>query len=170
MKTILRSANYYLLNIKEIFYQLNTFSLLLFFLTCPTAVTFGGTAAINFNAISSTSITAEVGYGASGNIAVTTAGGTATFSGFTYAAPAVANSVNIQGTGSTISITNNQASIVDNGITVSSNGLINGFIVTIIDSYQTGDILAYNVSTGGSLPAGITVAPFNTTTRSLACH
>lgn len=76
-------------------------------LTCPTAVTFRGVAAINFNAISSTSITAEMGYGASGNIAVTTAGGTATFSGFTYAAPAVANSVNIQGTGSTNSITNN---------------------------------------------------------------
>jgi hypothetical protein len=136
-------------------------------LTCPTAVTFGGTAAFSFNATSSTSITAEVGYGSSGNIAVTTAGGTATLAGFTYTAPAAANSVNIQGTGSTNTITNNQASIVDNGLTVSSNGLVSGFIVTITESYQSGDVLAYNTSTGGALPAGISVASFNTTTRSL---
>lgn len=136
-------------------------------LTCPSAVTFGGTAAFSFNATSSTSITAEVGYGSSGNIAVTTAGGTATFAGFTYTAPAAANTVNIQGTTTTNTITNNQASIVDNGLIVSSNGLISGFIVTITDSYQSGDVLAYNTSTGGALPAGISVAAFNTTTRSL---
>ncbi len=136
-------------------------------LTCPTAVTFGGTAAYSFNATSNTSITAEVGYGSSGNIAVTTAGGTATLAGFTYTAPAAANAINIQGSTSTNTITNNQASIVDNGLTVSSNGLISGFVVTITDSYQSGDVLAYNTSTGGVLPAGISVASFNNTTRSL---
>lgn len=136
-------------------------------LTCPSAVTFGGTAAFSFNGTSSTSITAEVGYGTSGNIVVTTGSGSATFSGFTYTAPSAASTTNITGNSSTNTITNNSASIVDNGISVSSNGTINGFIVTITDSYQTGDVLAYNSTTGGALPASISVASFNTTTRSL---
>ena len=136
-------------------------------LTCPSAVSFGGTAAFSFNGTSSTSITAEVGYGATGNIVVTTGSGSATFSSFTYTAPSAASTANITGNTSTNSITNNSASIVDNGITVSSNGTINGFIVTITDSYQTGDELAYNTTTGGALPTGISVLSFNTTTRSL---
>jgi hypothetical protein len=136
-------------------------------LLSPTAVTFGGTAANSFTSVSSTSITAEVGYGSTGSIAVTTCNGTATFAGFTYVAPAAASAVNVQGSASTNSITNNQAAFVDNALTVSSNGAVTGFIVTITDSYQSGDVLAYNSATGGALPAGITVASFNTTTRSL---
>jgi M6 family metalloprotease-like protein len=50
-----------------------------------TAVNFGGTRAASFKVISSTSITAVVGgSGSSGNISVTTPGGTAISSGFTY--------------------------------------------------------------------------------------
>ena len=82
-------------------------------------------------------------------------------------ANAQASTINIQGTGSTNTITNNSATIVDNGITISANGTISGFVVTITDSYQSGDVLAYNTSTGGALPTGITVQTFNTTTRSL---
>lgn len=55
--------------------------------TNVTAVTFGGTAAANFTVKSATSIEAKIGAGASGEVAVTTPGGTAKISGFTYLAP-----------------------------------------------------------------------------------
>jgi hypothetical protein len=52
--------------------------------TGATAVSFGGTAATSFSVVSATSITAVVGAGASGNVIVTTTGGTATLAGFTF--------------------------------------------------------------------------------------
>ena len=55
--------------------------------TGASVVTFGGTAASSFNVVSSTSITAFVGAGASGTVAVTTPSGTATSPGFTFIAP-----------------------------------------------------------------------------------
>jgi FG-GAP-like repeat/IPT/TIG domain/FG-GAP repeat len=55
-------------------------------LTAATAVTLGGTPAVSFTVNSPTSITAVVGGGSTGTIAVTTLGGTATQSGFTYIA------------------------------------------------------------------------------------
>ena len=60
-------------------------------------------------------------------------------------------------------INNNVATIVDNELLVTSNGMITGFTVTITSDYTDGDILGYT----GALPSGITVAPFNTTSRSL---
>lgn len=53
-------------------------------LTGATTVSFGGTAAASFAVVSATSITAVVGAGASGNVSVTTPGGTATLAGFTF--------------------------------------------------------------------------------------
>jgi hypothetical protein len=55
--------------------------------TGATAVSFGGTAAISFTVVSSTSITAVVAGGSSGNVSVTTPGGTASLAGFTYNSP-----------------------------------------------------------------------------------
>jgi uncharacterized protein (TIGR02145 family) len=60
-------------------------------------------------------------------------------------------------------INNNVATIVDDALLVTSNGMITGFTVTITSDYTDGDILAYT----GALPSGIIVAPFNTTSRSL---
>jgi hypothetical protein len=54
-----------------------------------TSVTFGGRQAISFTVVSATSIVALLGEGASGNVSVTTPGGTATASGFSYNAPLV---------------------------------------------------------------------------------
>jgi hypothetical protein len=48
------------------------------------AVNFGGVAATSFTVNSATSITAVVGTGASGNVIVTTPGGTASMAGFTF--------------------------------------------------------------------------------------
>jgi len=53
-----------------------------------TAVRFGGTAATSFTVVSSASITAKVGKGASGDVSVTTPGGTASLGRFAeYTAP-----------------------------------------------------------------------------------
>ena len=52
--------------------------------TGVTAVTFGGTPATSYTVDSPTSITAVVGAGSSGNVSVTTPGGTATKAGFTW--------------------------------------------------------------------------------------
>ncbi|MEI6696584.1 MAG: LamG-like jellyroll fold domain-containing protein, partial [Bacteroidota bacterium] len=49
-----------------------------------TAISFGGTAATSFTVVDANTITVEVGIGASGNILVTTVGGTATSTGFTF--------------------------------------------------------------------------------------
>ncbi len=54
------------------------------FLTGATAVSFGGIAATSFTVVSAAKITAVVVAGASGEISVTTPGGTATLIGFTF--------------------------------------------------------------------------------------
>lgn len=55
----------------------------------PATVTIGGVPATSVMVISATQITANVGAGASGNVAVTTPGGTATLAGFVYPAPTI---------------------------------------------------------------------------------
>ena len=51
------------------------------------SVSFGGTNATNFTIIDDSTLTAIVGAGTSGNVSVTTSGGTGSLSGFTYVAP-----------------------------------------------------------------------------------
>ena len=55
--------------------------------TGATAVKFGGTNAASFIVVSSTSITAVVGNGTTGDVSVTTSGGTATLGGYSYIGP-----------------------------------------------------------------------------------
>ncbi|QKJ28573.1 IPT/TIG domain-containing protein [Mucilaginibacter mali] len=75
--------------------------------TGATAVTFGGLPATSFTVVSPTSITAVVGSATSGSITVTTFGGTATLSGFTYTqAPFISSFGPVAATaGATITIT-----------------------------------------------------------------
>jgi formylglycine-generating enzyme required for sulfatase activity len=54
--------------------------------TGATAVSFGGTAATSFSVINATTITAILGAGASGNVIVTTPGGSASLGGFVFSA------------------------------------------------------------------------------------
>ena len=78
-------------------------------------------------------------------------------------AQTAASQMDVTGSTSTNTISNNTVSYVDNSIVVTANGTINGFIVTITDSYTSGDVLSYT----GSLPSGVSVTAFNTSTRSL---
>jgi len=74
-----------------------------------------------------------------------------------------ATQVDVTGTTTTNTISNNVSTVVDPNLVVSSNGTINGFIVTITGTYMSGDMLTYT----GALPSGVTAAPFSTLTHSL---
>lgn len=74
-----------------------------------------------------------------------------------------ATTVNVAGDSSTLPISNNVQTIVDPSLTITADGNLTGFIVTITGSYTSGDVLSYT----GALPSGITVAAFDATTRSL---
>lgn len=74
-----------------------------------------------------------------------------------------ASQASVSGTTSVNTINNNTASVVDAGLSLTANGTISGFTVTITGSYTSGDVLSYT----GTLPSGITAVAFNTTTRSL---
>ncbi|HEY1045608.1 MAG TPA: T9SS type A sorting domain-containing protein [Bacteroidia bacterium] len=74
-----------------------------------------------------------------------------------------ATQISVSGTGSTNNVSNNVATVVDPNLVVTANGNVSGFIVSITDSYTSGDVLAYT----GTLPSGVTAATFNTSTKSL---
>lgn len=61
-------------------------------------------------------------------------------------AQTAASQMDVTGSTSTNTISNNTVSYVDNSIVVTANGTINGFIVTITDSYTSGDVLSYTGS------------------------
>ncbi|MGM0581504.1 MAG: IPT/TIG domain-containing protein, partial [Bacteroidota bacterium] len=75
--------------------------------TGATAVTFGGTNAADFTVVSSTEITAEVASGASGSVEVTTPGGTASETEFTFIpAPTISSfTPTTAASGTTVTIT-----------------------------------------------------------------
>lgn len=74
-----------------------------------------------------------------------------------------ATTANVSGTTSVNTINNNTASVVDAGLTLTANGNITGFVVTITGSYTNGDVLSYT----GTLPSGVSASSFSTSTRSL---
>ncbi len=102
--------------------------------TGATAVSFGGTAATSFNVVSATSITAVVGSGTSGNVSVTTPGGTGALAGFTWVAKPV-------------------ISYASSPITA-----IYGVAITNASPTVTGTVTSYSINP--TLPTGLS---FNTT-------
>ena len=72
-----------------------------------TAVRFGGVSATSYTVVSPTRISAFPGFGASGNVSVTTLGGTASVSGFTFIYPPTITSFNPMSavSGATVTIT-----------------------------------------------------------------
>ena len=71
--------------------------------------------------------------------------------------------ITVSGQSSATSIPTNTATAVEPSLTVTASENITDFTVSIIDSYSTNDQLSYS----GSLPTGITVTPWSTTTRSI---
>lgn len=115
--------------------------------TGTTAVSFGGVAATYFTVLSSTSIKAVVGHGASGTIQVTNPYGTATANGFQFAAPPTITSFTptSESEGSNVYITGTNFV----GVQKVSFGGINAqwftvnsstSITAIVDSGATGDV------------------------------
>ncbi len=74
-----------------------------------------------------------------------------------------ASQINITGSTDIDTISVGVFNVVDDQLSIVSNGLIEGWTVTITGSYTAGDELSYN----GALPGGVTASAFNTATRSI---
>lgn len=100
--------------------------------TNATSVTFGGVNAASFNVVSDTEISAFVAEGASGDIGITTPGGTAALGGFSYfGKPFIASiSQQMAGEGNTINITGSNFT----GATAVTFGGVNASSFTIVSS------------------------------------
>ncbi len=106
------------------------------------SVSFGGTAASSFNVVNSTTITAVVASGTSGNVTITTTGGTASIAGFTFiptptgvsitpSSASTGTTVTIKGTNfSGIGVTVN--SVQFGGVEASSFTVLNGIYITAV--------------------------------------
>lgn len=112
-----------------------------------TAVSFGGTAATSKTVVSSTSITAIVAGGATGNVSVTTPGGTATLAGFTFIpAPTISSftpTSAAQGTTVTIAGTNlsGATAVSFGGTAATSINVVSATSITaVVQSGATGTV------------------------------
>ncbi len=132
-------------------------------LTGATGVNFGGTAAASFSVITSTTISAVPGLGSTGDITVTTAGGTAALSGFTFILgppPTISSFTPAVGPiGTTVTITGTNFNA-----TASANIVYFGAVKAAVTSASTTSLTV-------SVPAGATYQPItvlNTSTGQLA--
>lgn len=133
--------------------------------TGASAVSFGGTAAQSFVVNSSSSITAVVGTGTSGNISVTTPNGVASLSGFNfYLIPAISSfNPTSAVTGATITITgsnfNGATTVSFGGIAAQSFTIINNTTITaVVGAGTSGSVTVANPVGSASLP-GFTYLP-----------
>lgn len=122
--------------------------------TGVTAVSFGGVPAASFTIDSATGITAILGAGATGDIAVTNPFGTTTASGFTYGAPPVITAVSpLSGpVGTTVTITGTNFNPVP-----SSNIVFFGQVQAAVSSATTTSLTV-------TVPSGTTYGPITVTT------
>lgn len=134
------------------------------------AVSFGGTAATSFTTVSTTSIRAIVGNGASGNVNVTTPGGTASGAGFTFVPPPTLSSFTPTsgGAGSVITITGTNFTntpVVSFGGTaaLSATTQSSTIILAVVGAGTTGNV-AVTVTGGTASLAGFTYVPVPTIT------
>ena len=134
-------------------------------LTLASSVTFGGTPAASFAIVSANQVDAVLAAGASGEIAITTPGGTAFLNGFVYVPPPVVNSFlpNFGFTGDTITISGanlNTTNLISfGGISAASFIVVNDQTVkAVVAAGASGKVLVR--TTGGTVEAnGFTFAP-----------
>ena len=139
--------------------------------TGATAVKFGNVAATSFNIVNATTITAVVGAGATGDVSVTTAGGTATKGTFTYTttppvnAPTITSFTPTTGTtGTSVTITGTNltgATVVKFGNTnATSFNIVSATSITaVVGSGATGKV---SVTTPGGTATSTADFTFNT--------
>lgn len=101
--------------------------------TAASAVSFGGTAAASYTVVNSTTITAVVAAGTSGNVSVTTPGGTITLAGFTFT---VTPTISTTGTLSAVNTTYGTASPSPTSFNVSGVDMAEGILVTPPAGYE----------------------------------
>ena len=134
-------------------------------LSLATSVTFGGTPAASFDIVSANQVNAVLAAGASGEIAITTPGGTAFLNGFVYVPPPVINSFlpNFGFTGDEITISGanlNTTNLISfGGISAASFIVVNDQTVkAVVAAGASGKVLVR--TTGGTVEAnGFTFAP-----------
>jgi hypothetical protein len=132
--------------------------------TGATGVTFGGVAA-TYSIVNTTTITATVASGASGDVSVTAPGGTATLAGFTFIlpAPVITSFTPISGvSGTVVTITGNNfagATAVTFGGVAATYSIVNATTITAtVTNGASGDV---SVTTPGGTAtlAGFTFIP-----------
>ncbi|MEO6407002.1 MAG: FG-GAP-like repeat-containing protein [Ferruginibacter sp.] len=124
-------------------------------LSSVTAVSFGGVPAISFNIVSSTSIKAMVGMGASGDIIVSSPSGSASQPGFTYTiAPAISSFLPLSGpVGQVVKISGTNFST-----TPVNNIVYFGAVKAVVNSATATSLFV-------TVPAGATYQPLSVTTN-----
>lgn len=127
--------------------------------TNVSSVKFGGTAAASFVVNASTSITAVVANGSSGDVTVTTANGTATLSGFSYGVPVITNVSPLSApVDSIITITGNNFSS-----TATDNIVFFGAVKAAVNAASTTQLKV-------TVPAGATYNPVTVTVNRLTAY
>ena len=126
-------------------------------LTGATSVNFGGTAATSYTVVNDSTVTAIVGTGTSGNISITTSGGTVTKSGFIYTTAALPSITSFTpttaSTGTTITINGTKFTsttvVTIGGSAATSSTVVNDSTITaVVGSGTSGNI---NVTTSGGI-------------------
>lgn len=132
------------------------------------SVSFGGVAATGINVISSTQLTAVVGAGASGNVAVTTAGGTAILPGFVHIpSPQISSFTPTSGmSGTVVTITgnhfNNVNSVSFGGTNAASFTVVNSTTIEAVVGGGSSGNVSVTTTGGAASLAGFTYVPFPT--------
>jgi len=127
--------------------------------TNASAVQFGGIPAASFTVVSSTTITAVLGNGSSGDVLVTTPNGTATRSGFSFGAPSIADVTPLSApVGATVIITGKNF-----GAMTTDNIVFFGAVKATVVSATTSQL---NVT----VPAGATYSPVTVTVNHLTAY
>ena len=133
-------------------------------------VSFGGVPATSFTVISSTKVTAVVGAGASGSVAVNTAGGVDSLTGFIYVPPPIITSFTPKNAapGSVVTITGNNFSgttkVMIGEIDARSYSIISPTIIlAVVDSFSGGAIkvtTAFGTGKLGGFYNGLSITSF----------
>ncbi|MET0394398.1 MAG: FG-GAP-like repeat-containing protein [Chitinophagaceae bacterium] len=127
-----------------------------------TSVSFGGVPALSVTVVSSTTITAVVGTGASGTLAVTTPYGTASYTGFTWVpAPGISSFTPVSASaGATVTITgtnlNNASSVSFGGAPASSFTVLSNTSIAAVVGLGVSGTVAVTTPGGAASMNGFT--------------